>query len=132
MQRAAPVRRWYSLAGFRASPPRRGCNARRYYWGSVGLLLGVSCGVRPACRAILGLMTHLRHRAIAAFMSLGAGVLLSAASFKVAFEALICTARAATTGCRTTLMLTRQGPLSVQDIGVAVGIDEFEDRLALE
>ena len=39
--------------------------------------------------AILGLVTHLRHRAIAAFMSLGAGVLLSAASFKVASEALM-------------------------------------------
>jgi ZIP family zinc transporter len=39
--------------------------------------------------AILGLITHLRHRAIAAFMSLGAGVLLSAASFRVASEALM-------------------------------------------
>ena len=39
--------------------------------------------------AILGLTSHLRHRAIAAFMSLGAGVLLSAASFKVASEALM-------------------------------------------
>ena len=29
------------------------------------------------------------------------------------------------------LMLTRQGPLSMQDIDVAVGIDEFEGRLAL-
>jgi zinc transporter, ZIP family len=37
---------------------------------------------------ILGLISHLRHRAIAAFMSLGDGVLLSAASFKVASEAL--------------------------------------------
>ena len=46
--------------------------------------------------AILGLMTHLRHRAIAAFMSLGAGVLLSAASFKVAFEALVLTGAAST------------------------------------
>jgi ZIP family zinc transporter len=39
--------------------------------------------------AILGLTTNLGHRGIAAFMSLGAGVLLSAASFKVASEALI-------------------------------------------
>ena len=39
--------------------------------------------------AILGLMTRLRHRAIAAFMSLGAGVLLSTASFKIASEALV-------------------------------------------
>src|SRR5262245_45165689 len=38
---------------------------------------------------IVGLLTHLRHRAIAAFMSLGAGVLLSAASFRVASEALM-------------------------------------------
>jgi len=37
---------------------------------------------------ILGLITHLRHRSIAAFMSLGAGVLLSTASFRVASEAL--------------------------------------------
>ena len=34
--------------------------------------------------AILGLIAYLRHRAIAAFMSFGSGVLLSAASFKVA------------------------------------------------
>jgi ZIP family zinc transporter len=39
--------------------------------------------------AILGLITRLRHRGIAAFMSLGAGVLISVASFKVAFEALM-------------------------------------------
>jgi ZIP family zinc transporter len=48
--------------------------------------------------AILGLLTHLRHRAIAAFMSLGAGVLLSAASFKVGSEALILAGAASTTG----------------------------------
>jgi ZIP family zinc transporter len=46
--------------------------------------------------AILGLLTHLRHRAIAAFMSLGAGVLLSAASFKVAYEALMLAGAAST------------------------------------
>ena len=39
--------------------------------------------------AILGLTSNLGHRSIAAFMSLGAGVLLSAASFKVASEALV-------------------------------------------
>src|SRR5262245_35749113 len=53
-----------------------------FCWGlaaASGTLVGV----------ILGLITHLRHRAIAAFMSLGAGVLLSTASFKVASEALI-------------------------------------------
>src|SRR5918993_3211099 len=48
--------------------------------------------------AILGLITRLRHRAIAAFMSLGAGVLLSAASFKVAFEALMLAGAASTVG----------------------------------
>src|SRR5829696_2218131 len=48
--------------------------------------------------AILGLVLHLRHRSIAAFMLLGAGVLLSAASFKVASEALILAGAAITTG----------------------------------
>ena len=38
--------------------------------------------------AILALTTHLPHRAIAAIMSLGAGVLLSLASIKIASEAL--------------------------------------------
>ena len=38
---------------------------------------------------ILGLITQLPHRAIAAIMSFGAGVLLSAASIKIASEALI-------------------------------------------
>jgi ZIP family zinc transporter len=53
-----------------------------FYWGSAaafGALVG----------AVLGLTTHLRHRGIAAFMSVGAGVLLSAASLKVAFDALM-------------------------------------------
>ena len=38
--------------------------------------------------AILALTTHLPHRAIAAIMSFGAGVLLSVASIKIASEAL--------------------------------------------
>jgi zinc transporter, ZIP family len=62
-----------------------------FCWGSAaasGALVG----------AILGLITHLRHRAIAAFMSLGAGVLLSAASFKVASEALMLAGAASTVG----------------------------------
>jgi ZIP family zinc transporter len=46
--------------------------------------------------AILGLTTRLGHRSIAAFMSLGAGVLLSAASFKVAYEALMLAGAAST------------------------------------
>ncbi len=50
---------------------------------------GVAAASGPLVGVILGLMTQLRHRAIAAFMSLGAGVLLSAASFKVASESLI-------------------------------------------
>src|SRR3954453_20655998 len=59
-------------------------------WGAAaasGALVGV----------VLGLVTHLRHRAIAAFMSVGAGVLLSAASFKVASEALMLVGAASTT-----------------------------------
>lgn len=39
--------------------------------------------------SLIGLMSKPRHRTIAAVMSLGAGVLLSAASFKVASEALV-------------------------------------------
>lgn len=39
--------------------------------------------------AVLGLVTHFRHRTIAAIMSLGAGVLLSVASIEIASEALI-------------------------------------------
>src|SRR5262245_56127508 len=61
-----------------------------FSWGVVaasGALLG----------AILGLTAKLRHRAIAALMSLGAGVLLSAASFKVASEALVLAGAALTT-----------------------------------
>ena len=61
--------------------------------GIIGAVWAFCWGLAPASGAlvgaILGLITHLRHRAIAAFMSLGAGVLLSAASFKVASEALI-------------------------------------------
>jgi ZIP family zinc transporter len=59
---------------------------------------GVAAASGGLVGAILGLLTHLRHRAIAAFMSLGAGVLLSAASFKVASEALILAGAAFTTG----------------------------------
>jgi ZIP family zinc transporter len=60
-----------------------------FCWGSAaasGALVG----------AILGLITHLRHRGIAAFMSVGAGVLLSAASLKVSFEALMLAGAAST------------------------------------
>jgi zinc transporter, ZIP family len=59
---------------------------------------GVAAASGALVGAILGLITHLRHRSIAAFMSLGAGVLLSAASFKVASEALILAGAAITTG----------------------------------
>jgi zinc transporter, ZIP family len=62
-----------------------------FCWGlaaASGTLVGV----------ILGLITHLRHRSIAAFMSLGAGVLLSAASFKVASEALMLAGAASAVG----------------------------------
>ena len=70
--------------------------------GSLGAVWAFCWGVAAASGAlvgaILGLITHLRHRAIAAFMSLGAGVLLSAASFKVASEALMLAGAAFTTG----------------------------------
>ena len=62
-----------------------------FWWGAVagsGVLVG----------AILGLVTHLRHRAIAAIMSLGAGVLLSLASVEVASEALMLTGATSTVG----------------------------------
>ena len=39
--------------------------------------LGLAAASGAIVTAILGLRTHLRHRAIAAFMSVGAGVLLS-------------------------------------------------------
>jgi ZIP family zinc transporter len=47
---------------------------------------------------ILGLIMRLPHRAIAAIMSLGAGVLLSAASIKIASEALIVVGAGSTAG----------------------------------
>jgi zinc transporter, ZIP family len=69
--------------------------------GIMGALWAFCWGVAAASGAlvgtVLGLMTHLRHRAIAALMSLGAGVLLSAASFKVASEALVLAGAASTT-----------------------------------
>ena len=48
--------------------------------------------------AIVGLTTQFRHRAIAAVMSLGAGVLLSAASIQLASEALLLAGPASTVG----------------------------------
>ena len=51
--------------------------------------LGLAAAAGALVGAILGLITHPPHRAIAAFMSIGAGVLLSAASFRVASEALM-------------------------------------------
>jgi ZIP family zinc transporter len=53
-----------------------------FSWG-----LAAASGVLAG--TILGLITRLPHRAIAAIMSFGAGVLLSAASIKIASEALI-------------------------------------------
>jgi ZIP family zinc transporter len=47
---------------------------------------------------MLGLIVTLRHRAIAAIMSLGAGVLLSAASIKIASEALSVAGAGSTVG----------------------------------
>ena len=62
-----------------------------FCWGAAaasGVLIG----------AILGLITNLGHRAIAAIMSLGAGVLLSIASVEVASEALMLAGAASTVG----------------------------------
>ena len=62
-----------------------------FCWGAAaasGLLVG----------AFLGLITDLGHRAIAAIMSLGAGVLLSAASIQLASEALLLAGAASTVG----------------------------------
>ena len=62
-----------------------------FCWG-----LAAASGVLAG--AILGLTTQLRHRAIAAIMSLGAGVLLSAASIQLASEALVLAGAASTVG----------------------------------
>jgi zinc transporter, ZIP family len=62
-----------------------------FCWGMVpasGVLIGT----------VLGLTAHLRHRRIAAIMSLGAGVLLSLASVKVASEALMVAGAASVVG----------------------------------
>jgi ZIP family zinc transporter len=68
--------------------------------GFIGAVWAFCWGLAAASGALvgasLGLITHLRHRAIAAFMSFGAGVLLSAASFKVAYEALMLAGAAST------------------------------------
>ena len=70
--------------------------------GIIGVVWAFCWGLAAASGAlvgvILGLVTRLRHGAIAALMSLGAGVLLSAASFKVASEALISAGAASTVG----------------------------------
>jgi zinc transporter, ZIP family len=50
---------------------------------------GAAAGSGVLAGAILGLMTHLGHRPIAAIMSVGAGVLLSVASIEIASEALM-------------------------------------------
>jgi hypothetical protein len=59
---------------------------------------GVAAASGSLIRGILGLITKLRHRSIAASMSFGPGVLLSAASFKVAPDGLILADGAATVG----------------------------------
>lgn len=60
--------------------------------GIMGAVWAFSWGLAAASGvlggAVLGLTTRLRHRAIAAIMSLGAGVLLWVASIKIASEAL--------------------------------------------
>jgi ZIP family zinc transporter len=64
----------------------------------MGLLLGAAAGSGILVGAILGLVTDLGHRAIAAVMSLGAGVLLSIASIEVVSEALELAGAASTVG----------------------------------
>jgi zinc transporter, ZIP family len=62
-----------------------------FFWGAAaasGVLVG----------AILGLLTDFGHRAIAATMSLGAGVLLSIASVEIASEALMLSGAVSTVG----------------------------------
>jgi ZIP family zinc transporter len=62
-----------------------------FCWGlaaASGVLIG----------AVLGLVTNLRHRSIAAILSLGAGVLLSVASVELATEALMLAGVASTVG----------------------------------
>jgi zinc transporter, ZIP family len=65
-------------------------------WAVWAFCWGLAAAFGALVGAILGLITHLRHRAIAAFMSLGAGVLISAASFKVASDALVLAGAAST------------------------------------
>lgn len=58
--------------------------------------LGLTAASGALVGAILGLITKLQHRAIAAYMSLAAGVLLSAASFRVVYDALLLAGPAST------------------------------------
>ena len=62
-----------------------------FFWG----LLTASGGLAGT---LLALIMRLPHRAIAAIMSFGAGVLLSAASYKIATEALIISGAVVTGG----------------------------------
>src|SRR5918998_1544435 len=86
-----------------ALPPRPGYGQAEQAMpeGIMGAVWAFCWGVAAASGglvgAVLGLITRLRHRAIAAFMSLAAGVLLSAASLKVASEALVLVGAAFTT-----------------------------------
>jgi ZIP family zinc transporter len=70
--------------------------------GPVGFFWAFGWGLAAASGAIagmiLGLVAHLPHRAIAGVMSLGAGLLLSAASADVASGALVILGAAATAG----------------------------------
>jgi ZIP family zinc transporter len=69
---------------------------------SIGALMafgqGALAGAGVLVGAVLGLVTRLGHRAVAAVMSLGAGVLLSLASIGIASEALAAAGAAATVG----------------------------------
>jgi hypothetical protein len=81
--------------------------------------------------AILGIMMHLRHRPIAGFMSLGAGVLLSAASFKVATEALMLAGAASTTSGIIGHQPERNPPHTVPPSTSATNIDSIRLRIGV-
>jgi ZIP family zinc transporter len=83
-----------------------------FCWG-VAAAFGVLIG------AVLGLITHLRHRAIAAIMSLGAGVLLSVASVELASEALMLAGAASTVGG----MLTGAATFSIANAALVTARD---------
>ena len=80
---------------------------------------GIAAASGALVGAVLGLVVRLRHRSIAAFMSLGAGVLLPAASFKIASEALTLSGAASTTGG----MIARAATFSIANAALVAAKD---------